>query len=318
MTKPNVGPPAEAGADLAKGGCPGDADLLVRWDAARAAWRAWDVDDYEEKGWGLGADAARVMSSAGGALAKRLRAAQSARGVSSETIERIAIELAGRYCCSCPEDWDELTHTETCGAPIALAEIKQYLRHALAHPVPAAPGPTVADVAEVYGVPGITVAPMQGSEGAIDLMANLKDSLAGRVPRDAVCPHGKRVFVACAECPDGIAKSRARPVAPDAEALAQAAEQIEAALDGAGIHNHYADRMTLATQLATALIPLAPSPAPSVAAPTAEWYEAALRSWRSTDADNLDYDTLQDSEIRSIAAHLAAALAPRSPKGEQE
>ena len=171
MTKPNVGPPAEAGADLAKGGCPGDADLLVRWDAARAAWRAWDVDDYEEKGWGLGADAARVMSSAGGALAKRLRAAQSARGVSSETIERIAIELAGRYCCSCPEDWDELTHTETCGAPIALAEIKQYLRHALAHPVPAAPGPTVADVAEVYGL-AARPASRSAEAGALAQMAD--------------------------------------------------------------------------------------------------------------------------------------------------
>ena len=47
-----------------------------------------------------------------------------------------------------------------------------------------------------------------------------------------------------------------------------------------------------------------------VAASSAEQIEATLRSWRSTEADNLDYDTLQDSEIRSIAAHLAA-LAPR-------
>lgn len=36
-----------------------------------------------------------------------------------------AMAIAARYCCSCPEDYDdrEIAHQEGCGAPIAVAEM---------------------------------------------------------------------------------------------------------------------------------------------------------------------------------------------------
>ena len=101
----------------------------------------------------------------------------------------------------------------------------------------------------------------------------------------------------------------------EAEALAQELRERVATMQHALSGGSLVDLRTSAVLVAISADRAAAALLRTVAAPSAEQIEATLRSWRSTDADNLDYDTLQDSEIRSIAAHLAAALAPRSPKG---
>lgn len=51
--------------------------------------------------------------------------------VSAEELELMALELAARYCCNCPEDWDEPTHVDGCGGPVAASEIHGFLRSRL-------------------------------------------------------------------------------------------------------------------------------------------------------------------------------------------
>ena len=138
-------------------------------------------------------------------------------------------------------------------------EIEQYLRHALARPVFAEPGPTMASDADALVTPPPEDADLAHVLKLIDDALRYRDRVHGAGLR---CPASHQFYFGWSEIDTLAVLLRAR-------------------------------------------------------VPSAEQIEATLRSWRSATADNLDYDTLQDSEIRSIAAHLAAALAPRSPKGEK-
>ena len=85
-------------------------EALERWEQA---WNEPHVHPF---------DRMMGLRHAGNELARLLRE-DALVPLDASEVSHAAIDIADRYTCRCPEDWDEPTHIEACGAPIAAAEI---------------------------------------------------------------------------------------------------------------------------------------------------------------------------------------------------